>query len=159
MKRSTKIIIGCVIGVGLVGAVTAKQFAYCDDGPGFGHGSRGQWMEKRISRALDLSDTQQAELSELKSSIFESVQNMRSEKPDVSEIQALLNHEFDQTKAMQLFEQRSQTVNKMAPQLITAFAMFYNQLDAEQQEKVSEIIEHRMERRDGWGPRGRFFNE
>ncbi len=166
MKRSTKIIIGTVIGVGLVGAVTAKQFGSCEYGGGYGHrghfskmehgGRHMDRMAQRITKKLDLNTEQQAELDKLKTSIFDSVQDMRSQKPDASEIQALLNNEFDQTKAMQLIEQRGQVLKETAPQIITAFAQFYDQLNAEQQAKVSEMVEYRMSHREHkWGGRGK----
>ncbi len=169
MKRSTKIIFGSIVGIGLVGAVTAKQFGACENGPGFGHGhghfsmshdGRADWMKKRITRVLDLDAAQQVELDKLKTSVFDGMQAMRAEKPDVSEIQALLNNEFDQTKAMQLLEQRGSTIKENAPAIIAAFADFYNQLDAVQQAKVSEMVEHRMGQRDhGRGHRGGFTDE
>lgn len=165
MKRSTKIILGSVLGVGLIGAVTAKQFGHCDYDRGLGHGHgefsemadshRVKWMQKRISRALDLDAAQQAELIKLKTGIFESLQSLRSERPTASDIQALLNHEFDQGKAMQLVAQRSQTMQEKAPELIAVLATFYNQLNAEQQSKVSEMIADKLERRDhSWRDHG-----
>lgn len=165
MKRSIKIILGSIVGVGLVGAVTAKQFGHCDYGAGSGYGhfstsheGRADWVTKRITGALDLNTAQQAELDKLKSSVFDGMQTMRTEKPQASEIQALLNNEFDQTKAMQLLEQRGNTIKENAPILVAAFADFYNQLDAEQQAKISEMVEHRMGQHDRGHGKG-FFHE
>lgn len=169
MKRSTKIIFGSIVGIGLVGAVTAKQFGHCEYGAGFEHGNghfsmkhdgRADWMKKRITRALDLDAAQQIELDKLKATVFDGLQTMHAEKPDASEIQALLNNEFDQTKAMQLLEQRGSTIKERAPTIIAAFAGFYDQLDSTQQAKVSEMVEHRIGQRDhGWGHRGGFSHE
>ncbi len=147
MKRSTKIILGSVVGLGLVGAVTAKQFGACEYGPD----QRADWISQRVSDELNLTTVQQSELQNLKGSALAAFGSMREQKPAFSEIEALFATEFDQAKAIQLVESRSQTFTQKAPELIAAFANFYNTLDDSQRAEVSEMVENRMQH----GPRGR----
>ncbi len=150
MKRSSKIIVGTLIGLGLVTVVTAKQFDYCDRGHSYGNSHRGEWMSKRISHHLDLSDTQQLELAKLKDSLFERFDAVRSQRGTIQQdVLSLLDSEFDQQKAKQLIDLRVQAINENVPELISAFAGFYDQLDADQQAQIKEMIERRMSRRGG----------
>ena len=154
MKRSTKIIIGSVLGLGLISAVTAKQFGNCDGGAGFSGSHRAEWMTKRISNRLNLNDTQQMALTDLRDSMLDRVDTMRGQRDMMgADIQSLLNNEFDQLKAQQLIEQKMQTVRDNAPEMISAFAGFYDQLDADQQEQVRKMLEQRMSHR-GMSHRG-----
>lgn len=164
MKRSTKIVLGTIIGVGLVSVVTAKQFGHCDNDSkyahGFGDGHRAEWVSKRVAKHLDLNTAQQETFDQLKDQAIEEIGAFRAERAKDYDIQALFNTQFDQTKAMQLLEQRTQMIQEHAPELISAFAKFYDGLDASQQVKVSEALENRMEHRGkGWGHRGGFFHE
>ena len=148
MKRSSKIIVGTLIGVGLVTVVTAKQFDYCERGHSYGNSHRGEWMSKRISHRLDLSDTQEIELANLKSSLFDRFDAVRVQRGAIQEdVLSLLDSEFDQQKAKQLIDQRIAAINENTPALISAFAGFYDQLDADQQAQIREMIERRMSRR------------
>ena len=155
MKRSTKIVVGSLLGLSLVGVVVAKQFEH---GPGCSYGSAdgcergGGWMAKRISWKLDLNEQQQSELQKLERSVFEALANMRAEKLTSNQIQSVLNTQLDQTKAMQLLEQRLQGIQQNAPALIAAFGGFYDRLDSAQQQELTEMIEYRMSRKHRhWG--------
>ena len=161
MKRSTKIIIGSVVGLGLAGAVAAKQFSAWNFGPEH----RADWVSERVSKHLELNDTQQAELDKLKTTALAAMSSMHSQRPEFSEIEVLFNTEFDQTKALQLFTQRSQMVTDKAPEMIAAFANFYNTLDDDQRTEVSAMVKQRMTGHDsgrgrhGWGHHGGFSAE
>ena len=147
MKRSTKIIVGSLVGLGLVGVVTAKQFDHgpgCSYGQGSGSEYRGGWITKRIAWKLDLNEQQENELNDLKASVFKGLDSMRAERLTADQIQSILNTELDQVKAVQLLAQRLELVEQNAPALIAAFAEFYDGLDSAQQAEVSEMIEYRM---------------
>ena len=156
MKRSSKIIVGTLFGLGLVTVVTAKQFDYCDRGPMAGNSHRAEWMSKRISHRLDLSDAQQLELEKLKDSLFDRFDGMRGQRGAMQDdVLSLLDSEFDQKKAKQLLEGRIEAINENAPGLISAFAGFYDQLDAEQQAQIKKMIERRMSHRGSrWNHEG-----
>lgn len=156
VKRSTKIILGALVGLSLVGAVAAKQFQHGGFGPGcssgFNSDHRGGWLAKRIAWKLDLNEQQISSLDDLKLSVFESMDMMRTERLTSEQLKSVLNNELDQTKAMQLLEQRLQSVKQNAPELISAFAAFYDKLDSTQQAELSDMIEYRM------GDRNRYWD-
>ena len=105
-------------------------------------------MSKRISHRLDLSDTQEIELANLKSSLFDRFDAVRVQRGAIQEdVLSLLDSEFDQQKAKQLIDQRIAAINENTPALISAFAGFYDQLDADQQAQIREMIERRMSHR------------
>ena len=150
MKRSTKIITGSLVALGLVGVVAAKQFQDGGYGPGcsFGSGrgvdSRGGWVSRRIAWKLDLNEQQEVQLDDLKASLFEGLDSMRGERLTTDQLQSVLNTELDQRKAMQLLEKRLESIEQNAPALISAVAGFYDSLDASQQSELGEMIENRM---------------
>lgn len=145
MKRRTKIILGSLISLGLVGAVTAKQF------PGCGQGHFAKKMVHRISHKLDLNDAQEAELEKLKTNMQEKFQQHHAQRSPVEDILSVFETQLDQDKAMQLLAKRTNMMQENAPDMINALAGFYNTLDAKQQEKVKEMVEKRLNHR------GRFF--
>jgi protein CpxP len=152
MKRSTKIIVGSLVGLGLVGAVTAKQFSHGEHESGFSGHHRGDWVSKRIAWKLDLDDQQRIELDRFKASVLERMDTLRAARVTTDQLQSVLNTELDQVKAMQLLEAKLQGIRNSAPELLTAFAGFYDSLDSSQQAKMSEMIEARMANR---GHKGR----
>lgn len=145
MKRSSKIIVGTLIGLGLVTVVTAKKFDYCDRGHMAGNSHRAEWMSKRISHRLDLSSIQQLELEKLKDSFFDRFDAIHEQRGMMQDdILSLLNGEFDQRQAKHLLDLKIEVINENAPAIISAFAGFYDQLDAEQQVQVRKMVERRM---------------
>jgi protein CpxP len=162
MKRSTKIVTGSLVALGLVGVIAAKQFQAGEHGPGCsfgsGHGydSRGGWISRRIAGKLDLNEQQEVQLDDLKTSLFEGLDSLRAERLTADQLESVLNTEFDQVKAMQLLEQRLVLIEQNAPVLIGAVAEFYDSLDASQQSELGEMIEYRMAQRGRhWGGRGK----
>lgn len=153
MKRSTKIIVGSLVGIGLVGGVAAKQFSHGDHDSGFSGHHRGDWISKRIAWKLDLDDQQQIELDRFKASMLDRMDTMRAARVTPDQVQSVLNTELNQAKAMQLLEAKLQGIRDSAPELITAFAGFYDSLDSSQQAEMAEMIEHRMANRGHKGRR------
>ena len=148
MKRSSKIVVGTLIGLGLVTVVTAKQFDYCDKGQGFAGSHRAEWMSKRIAHRLDLSESQQLELEKLRDGLLDRFDAMRGQRGMMQDdVLSLLNNEFDQVKAKQLIDQRVAVIDENAPSIISEFAGFYDQLDADQQAQIRKMIERRMSSR------------
>lgn len=151
MKRSSKIIVGTLIGLGLVTVVTAKQFNYCDRGEFAGDNHRAEWMSKRISHRLDLSEAQQLELEKLSLSLFDRFDSIRAQRGLIQgEVLSLLGPEFDQLKAKQLLDKRIEIISENAPAVISDFAGFYDQLNADQQAKIIKLIEKRMSHRGSY---------
>ena len=84
MKRSTKIVTGSLVALGLVGVDAAKQFQNSEHGPGCsfgsGHGvdSRGSWMSRRIAWKLDLNEQQEIQLDALRASVFDGLYSIQN---------------------------------------------------------------------------------
>ena len=147
MKRSSKIVLVSVVSLGLVGVVAARQF------DGMGCGVPGGWMSKKIAWELDLNDQQRTELDEFRWKMVDSIKDMRDQRPDAGEIQAVLGEQFNSDKAMSMLEQRLQRVQGRAPEMIAAFGEFYDSLDADQKVKLAEAVEKRVVH-GGWRHRG-----
>jgi Spy/CpxP family protein refolding chaperone len=58
---------------------------------------------------------------------------------------------FDRPRAQAMFEQKAQAVQGNGPQVISAFADFYDSLNTQQQQEVRERMQHRG---GGWWGRG-----
>ena len=148
MKRSSKIVLVTVITLGVVGAVAARQ--YDGEGCGFGPGGEpGGWVAKKIAWRLDLNDSQQAELDVLRAQVVDNMKQMREQRPSSEEVQALLGETLDQDRALAMLDDKLQRARDNAPEMIAAFAGFYDALDADQKAELGEMIQRRLEQ----GPR------
>ena len=68
-----------------------------------------------------------------------------------AEMQAIVSGDkFDRARAQSLLEEKTRAVQANSPEVITALADFYDSLNAEQQQKVRDL----MQRRKGWMARG-----
>jgi protein CpxP len=113
---------------------------------------RGKAVEK-ISGKLELNAGQKAKLEALADEMIASRKAMRGESGDVrADLQALIAGEkFDRSKAQQMLDQKTQTIQASGPRILAAFGDFYDSLNPEQQKQVRE----RMARRGhGWWGRG-----
>ena len=145
MKRASKIVLVTVITLGVVGAVAARQ--YEGPGCGFGPGAEpGGWISKKIAWRLDLNENQRAELDELRERVLDNMQQMRAQRQDSEAIQALLGETLDQEKALVMFDDRLRRTREHAPEVIAAFAGFYDALDAEQKAELGEMIAQRLDK-------------
>lgn len=138
MKRSSKIIIAILATIGISSAVYAK-------GECAGNfEKRGEHMFNKVSKKLDLNETQQVNLTALQDKVKTKMQALHQNKTQRKEtLLALLGDEFDQTQAMSLLKARSSKMNDNAPEMVAAFANFYDSLDATQQEKVRQFMSKR----------------
>ncbi len=151
MKRSTKVVLGTLVGLGLVTAVAARQFDGCGFAPGMSGMAQGhhtKWMAKRIGHRLDLNDAQQLQLQTLQDNMIQRFSSLQEQRLSDNDLQSLLNAEFDQLKAGQLLDQRLDTVKQNAPDVIADIASFYDQLDVNQQQQVRDMVSKRMSHRD-----------
>ena len=138
MKKSSKIIIAILATIGISSAVYAK--GECSGN--FENG--GEYMFNKVSKKLDLNEAQQVNLSALQDKVKTKMQMLHQNKAQrKGNILALLGDEFDQTQAMSLLETRSAKMNDNAPEMIAAFANFYDSLDATQQQEVRQFMSKR----------------
>ncbi len=138
MKKSTKIVIGTVLTLGVVGGVAA--FGGHERG-----WHRGEHMISHVRSELDLSAEQTAALEALRDQIVGIRDSVRAERGSHrQQMLALISGTtLDQQQALQLVQAKTETVNAHAPEVIAALAAFYDGLTAEQQAKVREHLQSR----------------
>ncbi len=154
MKKATKVILGTAIVVTTLGLV--KVFAGVS-GFGFAHHGYGEHfadrmgdrIASRIDSELDLDDHQKTRLDtlieQIKTIRKDVHQDRNSHKAQV--LQLLKEPILDQNKAMAMLSDKTQTIESIAPQVISAIASFTDSLNVQQREKiVSRIEEHSMHR-------------
>ena len=149
MKISTKIIAILVLVAGTSTAVYA-------------FGNQGHWkmtpQEKaefvtdRVTKKLNLDSQQQQNFTELAETVIQIVGDARKNKSEqVAEIQQLLNEpSFNQTRALEIVQQKTQMINDKAPQVIASLASFLDSLTVEQKQELQSFIkQHRHHRGHG----------
>ncbi len=143
MTKRKKCFLAVVLGVLTLGAFTA----YAGSGHGCGgwkHGGdpekRAAFMEKRMTKKLDLNESQVAKLKTVQQ-IFIDFHKQRKENTRQELLSLLDAPELDQSKALSLLEDRGAQIRKTAPQMIAAIAEFTNSLSDEQREKMKKVIQ------------------
>ena len=118
---------------------------------GHADGERLDFISARITRHLDLNETQGQRLSELLDCLQRQRQTIKS-VDIVKDVGSLIAAErFDQSAAAQWVEQRLQAVQTATPLVLGALAAFYDSLDKEQQ----QALRFMLRARGGFMGRGR----
>ncbi len=112
---------------------------------------RGKVVD-RVSSKLDLNDAQKLKLNALADKMEAQRTAFVGKAADPrAEMEAIVSGDkFDRVRAQSLLEEKTRAVQANSPEVITALADFYDSLNAEQQQKVREL----MQRRKGWMARG-----
>ena len=144
MKRRNKIFITIVSGI-----ILASGLAACN------HHSpeeKADYMVEKITSKLELSTPQVSQLEQLKNEVLGLRKSMLAERDAVhSEIDELFSQAtLDQSRTLGLVRNRTESINQKAPQLVTAFAGFYDSLSPEQQAKLREKVKEHKERSHHW---------
>lgn len=105
----------------------------------------------RVASRLELDEAQKAKLAVL----VEKLQAQRAAwagQPDArAQFQGLVaGDKFDRAGAQALLHKATAAIETRSPEVIAAFGDFYDSLDARQQAKVREFLQHRR----GWWRRG-----
>lgn len=111
---------------------------------------RGKVVQ-RVSSKLDLNDAQKQRLNVLADAIqAQRAAWMGSAKDPRAEMQKIVSGgKFDRARAQALVEEKTRAVQAGSPEVINALADFYDSLNADQQQKVRDM----MQQRRGWMPR------
>ncbi|MBM4256148.1 MAG: periplasmic heavy metal sensor [Deltaproteobacteria bacterium] len=137
MKRKLLVIIAGVATV--IGALSWGAYAHR------GHGRHGvEWVAKR----LNLDEQQKVKLEAIHQAIKQARQEFRNERTQLfDEIVAQIeSNQLDQTKVLQLFEQRQAALSQVAPQIVARVAELHATLTPEQKTKVIDHLERMRER-------------
>ncbi|HBE93256.1 MAG TPA: hypothetical protein DDW55_12325 [Gammaproteobacteria bacterium] len=143
MKIAKRTIIYMAAGALLVSGVVA-----CNHGMHFGSPEeRGEWMVQKITKELNLNETQESRLVDVKDVFLDARKTMRGNRVQHSaDVIAMLNQPtFDRDMANAIVSQYIETVNSRAPVIIDAIGNFYDSLDDAQRAELREFVEHKME--------------
>ena len=112
---------------------------------------RGERMVQKVSEELELTETQQTRLTEVKNEFLEMRKTMRSDREQTkTDIQAMLQQPtFDRTMANSIVNQHIETIHSRSPVIIDAIGNFYDSLDDTQRAELREFIEDKMDHHHG----------
>jgi hypothetical protein len=151
MKLSTRIITAVLLIAGSSGAV------YAFSKHGDWHMSpeeKVEFVTDRVTRKLELDDQQQQNFSALAETVAQTMVDAKATRTQHSaEIAELLQDpNFNQTRALELVQLKTQVINDKAPQLIASLAVFLDSLNAGQKQQLQDFIQHhRSHHRHGEG--------
>lgn len=111
-------------------------------------------MVDRVGRRLELDEAQKARLGVVADKLREQRNALVADTPDPrAEMGRLIAGErFDRERALALVQAKTGAVQTKSPELVAAFADFYDSLKPAQQAQVREFLERRG--RHGRGERG-----
>jgi len=147
MKLTRRTLIYMTGGVLLTAGVVA-----CNHGMHFGSAEeRGEWMVQKVSKELELNETQQARLVEVKDEFLEARRTMRSDREQTrADVLAMLQQPtLDRDKANAIVSLHMTTISSRSPVIIDAIGNFYDSLENGQRAELREFIEHKMDHHHG----------
>ena len=116
-----------------------------------GHHGGAAFMIDYLSEALDLSDSQQAQLDEIKEEMFSKAREMRAKKrAQHDEFMALIKSEqIDAGQLRTLVAEHRAQMDEVVDMAVDRVVAFHSSLTPEQKEKLAAKIEkfHRYHRR------------
>ena len=130
---------GALLAVGIVACNHGMHFASPEE--------RGEWMIQKVTKELNLNETQASRLVDVKDVLLEARKTMRYNREQHSAgVIAMLNQPtFDRDKANAIVNQHIEMVDTRAPTIIDAIGNFYDSLDDAQRAELREFVEHKME--------------
>ena len=147
MKPGKRSIIVITASTLLIAGVAA-----CNHGMYFGTAEeRGEWVVQKVTKELELNDTQQARLADVKDEFIDVRRNMRSEREQTrADVLAMLQQPtLDRDRANAIVGKYIETLNTRSPTIIDAVGDFYDSLDDSQRAELREFIEHKIAHHHG----------
>lgn len=146
MKKVTKIITIGLLSIGLVGGALAySSHQHWQMSPT----EKAEFVNKKIAGKLDLTEVQQLELKVLTDNLVDIVAEVKdSRHAQMNEIHQLISAPvFDQGRALQLVQQKTEMINLKAPELVASLAGFLDSLDSSQKAEIEEFMKHHKHKR------------
>ncbi|MCP4335593.1 MAG: hypothetical protein GY785_23330 [Gammaproteobacteria bacterium] len=150
MKLSTRIITAVLLVAGSSGVV----YAFGKHGDwGMTHAEKAEFVSERVTKKLDLDSQQQQKFDDLANLVVDIMQQAGAAREDqISEISKLLEDpSFNQARALELIQQKTQLVNEKAPLVIGSLAVFVDSLNGDQKQELQEFMQRRHSRGHGHG--------
>jgi Spy/CpxP family protein refolding chaperone len=145
MKTISKIAIVTAGALVVVGSLAACSYHHDPE-------HRSQWMQEKVTKKLELNDTQQQQLKSVSDEMLNARESMEQQLGnDREQVLALLDQPtLDQDKVLDMIQSHTQAINEGAPGIVAALGDFYDKLSAEQQAEVREFVEEHRGHRGHW---------
>ena len=151
MKLSTRIITAVLLIAGSSGVV----YAFSKHGDWhMTPEEKVEFVSDRVTKKLNLDSEQQQNFSHLAEIMAQIMIDARATKQHhIEEIGTLLQDpSFNQARALEMVQQKTQIINEKAPLVISSLAVFLDSLNGEQKQQLQEFIQnHRNHHRHGGG--------
>jgi Spy/CpxP family protein refolding chaperone len=145
IKRTLFGVAGATIALGGL-AACGHRMHHGDWGANATPEQAAQWRGKMVDRVaskLDLNAEQKAKLTVLGDKLHAQRLAVRGSADPRAEVKSLVaGAQFDRAKAQALVQQKADTVKAGSPEVIAALGDFYDSLNAAQQQKVRDFMEH-----------------
>jgi len=107
------------------------------------HGHKAEFMVDYISEALDLSESQQAQLDQIKDELMAKAKGMHADKESLHEelVTQLRSEEIDQVRVKAVIAEHREKMDEIIDLVVVHLAEFHKTLTAEQKEKLIAKIE------------------
>ena len=107
------------------------------------HGHKAEFMVDYISEALDLNDSQQAQLNQIKDDIMTKTRQMRTDKESMREefVAQLRSEEIDGVRVKAVIAEHRAQMDEMVDLIVDRMTEFHKTLTPEQKEKLVAKIE------------------
>jgi len=135
--------------VAVFGLLLAGSLAWAKQGGGFGPENRSERIVEKVSKRLDLDDTQQAKLEHFAQQMTGMREQKREQRKEGrQELMQLLDAStIDRNRAMDLLDARHREFKSHMQELVDAFSDFSDSLNMAQRDELKQILAERMERR------------
>ena len=111
------------------------------------------YVAEKVTKKLDLNETQIINLKSLTDELITAAKEAKAHKQGThQELEALFSQPtLNQTRLQELVQEKTSRINDAAPNIIAAFAVFYDSLNAEQQAILLEKLKKCKDDHRGWG--------
>ena len=144
MKRSTKIIAVLVLVLGGSGAVYAfSKHDHWHMSPQ----EKVEFVTDRVTKKLELNSEQRQNFTSLAETVAQIMLDAKASKEQhFAEVDQLLNEpSFNQARALELVQQKTEMINTKAPLVISQLAIFLDSLNTEQKQQLQDFLEHKRD--------------
>jgi len=131
-----------LLGLGLIGVAIAGTITLIGCSRHRSPEKKARWVTKIISSELDLNDSQEKKLSNLKDAFLKAHQRNRSERDTMSQkIEALiLSEKVEEAQVRKLMDERRKRMDSEIPQVFPKLKEFHASLTPEQKKKAVETF-------------------
>ena len=107
------------------------------------HGHKAEFMVDYISETLDLNESQQAQLDQIKDALMEKARLMHADKESMREelVTQLRSEEIDQVRVKAVIAEHREKIDEIIDLIVVRLAEFHKTLTPEQKEKLIAKIE------------------